>query len=65
MHGFDFFVTLDKNLRFQQNLEKYAIRFLLVLARNNKPQTIEPFIGIISSLLNEEASLDKITEVRG
>ena len=64
MHGFDFFVTLDKNLRFQQNLEKYAIRFLLVFARNNKPRTIEPFIGI-SNLCNEEASLAKITEVRG
>ncbi len=43
-NGFDIFVTLDKNLRNQQNLNKVDLKFILLLARDNKHQTLQPYI---------------------
>ncbi len=36
--GFDVFITLDKNLKYQQNLHKLDLKFILLLANNNKHQ---------------------------
>ena len=35
-NGFDFFITIDKNLRFQQNLNKFDITIFLLIAKNNR-----------------------------
>jgi predicted nuclease of predicted toxin-antitoxin system len=49
--GFDFFITLDKNLRHQQNLDRYSFKFILLVAYNNKHQTLQPLIKKIQGLL--------------
>lgn len=33
-NGFDFFVTVDKNLRFQQNLDRIELKIFLLIAVN-------------------------------
>jgi predicted nuclease of predicted toxin-antitoxin system len=43
-NGFDIFITLDKNLKDQQNLEKIQIKFIVLLAKDNKHQTLQPFV---------------------
>lgn len=50
-NGFDIFITLDKNLKDQQNLEKIQIKFIVLLAKDNKHQTLQPFVQRIKNIL--------------
>lgn len=52
-NDFEVFITLDKNLKSQQNLNKFPITFILLLARDNKHQTIQLFIKEIKNLLSK------------
>ena len=61
-NGFDFFITLDRNLKKQQNLERFNIKIILLLASNSKHQTLQPFIQKLKLLLAGE-SLQQFTEV--
>lgn len=62
LHGFDLFITLDKNLKNQQNLDKIGLKFIILMARNNKPETIQSFVIQIRNLL-QTGSLPKLTEL--
>lgn len=42
--GFDGFVTLDQNLRYQQNLKKYPVVIFLLKARDSKPATVQSLL---------------------
>jgi predicted nuclease of predicted toxin-antitoxin system len=42
--GFDIFITLDMNLKNQQNLGKVDLKFIVLLARDNKHNTLQPYI---------------------
>ena len=44
-NGFDIFITVDKNLRFQQNLDKFPISIFLLLVYNNRLETLQKCIG--------------------
>lgn len=60
---FNFFITLDKNLKNQQNLEKVGLKFIILHAINNKPQTIEAFGDKINEVIEDENAA-KISELR-
>ena len=62
LNGFDVLITLDKNLKNQQNLNKVDLKFIVLLARNNKPETIQPFVEKIKIVLND-SNLPKLTEL--
>ena len=38
--GFDYLITSDKNLQYQQNLDKYSIGFIVLNVPNNNYETI-------------------------
>src|SRR5215212_10775445 len=40
INGFDIFITLDKNLKNQQNLNKVDLKFIVLLAKDNKHETL-------------------------
>jgi len=61
-NGFDFFVTIDKNLRFQQNLDRIELKIFLLLAVNNRRETLQVLVGKIKDKI-KEGSLQKINEV--
>src|SRR5215210_4744553 len=61
-NGFDVLITLDRNLKDQQNLDKVGLKFIVLLAKNNKPETIQPFAEKIKILLND-SGLPKLTEL--
>ena len=44
---FDALVTSDKNIIFQQKVEKYSFRFIIVIARNNQYETLLPLVPMI------------------
>lgn len=49
LNGFDFFITVDKSLRYQQNLEKFDITIFLLLAVNNRRETLQMLVEKVKS----------------
>ncbi len=62
-NGFDIFITLDKNLKHQQNLNKFDLKFILLLTNDNKHQTIQPFIPKVKVLLQSGNDIPKFSEI--
>jgi len=42
--GFDFFVTIDRNLPYQQNLERLPITIFVLCAKDNRRDTLKALI---------------------
>ena len=61
-NGFDFFVTIDKNLRYQQNLDRIELKIFLLLAINNRRETLQALVEKIKGKI-KEGNLQKINEV--
>ncbi|WP_299290474.1 DUF5615 family PIN-like protein [uncultured Mucilaginibacter sp.] len=53
-NGFDIFITLDKNLKNQQNLNKVDLKFIVLLAKDNKHQTLQPYIEKVRLVLKSK-----------
>ncbi len=49
---FNFLLTLDKNIKYQQNLKKINIRIILINSKNSKLDTLKDFITQIKDTLN-------------
>ena len=62
-NSIDIFITMDKNLKNQHNLNKYPLKFIVLSAKNNKHQTVQPYITTIKRLLGNKKSLPKISIV--
>ena len=60
--GFDFFVTIDKNLRHQQNLEKFNITVFLLLAFDNRRETLQKLVEKIKDRIKNK-DFTKLTEI--
>jgi len=50
--GFDAFITIDKNLQYQQNISRYPIRLFILDAPDNKLNTLTPYVERLASLLS-------------
>ena len=62
-NGFDVVITLDKNLKNQQNLDKVSLKFIVLSAKNNKPESIQPFAEKVTAVLVKGSDLPKLTEL--
>jgi len=62
-NGFDVIITLDRNLKNQQNLDKVSLKFIVLLAINNKPETIKPFVELITVVLQNGSDMPKLTQL--
>ena len=60
---FDVFLTSDKNIEFQQNLADLPRAILVVVARSNRMQDMEPLVPKIRKALNHfpAKSLQKVS----
>jgi len=61
-NGFDLFVTIDKNLRYQQNLDRIELKIFLLLAINNRRETLQALVEKIKGRI-KEGGLQKINEI--
>ncbi|HLL73499.1 MAG TPA: DUF5615 family PIN-like protein [Pyrinomonadaceae bacterium] len=43
--AFDVFLTVDQNLKYQQNLKSFNIGIILLVARNNRLKTLLPLMA--------------------
>ncbi len=55
--GFDYLITSDKNLQYQQNLAKYQIGFIVLDVVNNNYETILPLVDEIKLVLLDKAKV--------
>jgi hypothetical protein len=51
-NDFDIFITVDRNLSFQQNLPKFDIAVLVLRARTNRLKDLIPLVPKILDALN-------------
>lgn len=51
--GFDYLLTSDKNLQYQQNLAKYSMSFIVLNVSNNNYETILPLVPKIKAVLTD------------
>ncbi len=49
---FDVFITVDRNLSFQQNLPKFNIAVLVIYAKSNRLADLQPFVPKILEVLS-------------
>ena len=50
---FDVLVTMDRNMQYQQTLSAYDLAVVLILARSNRRQDVEPVMPEVNRLLGE------------
>lgn len=56
-HGFEGFVTIDKNLQHQQNVSKFPLKIFILDALNNKIESLRPFIEKLKEILKKEVEV--------
>ncbi|RDC62917.1 hypothetical protein [Adhaeribacter pallidiroseus] len=61
-NGFDYFITIDKNLRHQQNLDRIELKIFLLLAVNNRRESLQVLVDKIKNKI-KEGNLQKINEI--
>lgn len=54
--GFDAFVTIDKNLQYQQNLDRFSVRLYVLNAPNNRLDTLQPFVENLVKIVNKSTA---------
>ena len=50
---FDVFVTVDRNLSYQQNLSRFSIGLIVLRSRSNRLADLQPFTQEINEILPE------------
>ena len=58
--SFDYLITSDKNLQYQQNLVKYSIGFIVLNVTDNNYETILPILEKIKQILHDEIKSELI-----
>ena len=61
--GIEFLLTADRNLRFQQNFEKYAVRIVVLRSFDNRLKTLAPNIAKIEGCISDSNAAEKIIEI--
>jgi len=54
--GFDAFITMDKNLQYQQNIKRFSIQIIILDALDSKYKTLQPLIFKVTKALNGKIS---------
>jgi predicted nuclease of predicted toxin-antitoxin system len=57
---FEVFLTVDQNLRYQQNLASSSLKFIVLVAANNQYDTLAPLIPQVNMALTKLAPGDVI-----
>jgi predicted nuclease of predicted toxin-antitoxin system len=59
---FDIFITFDKQIRYQQNLEKYPLLVIVLRAKSNSYRSLKPLVPQIRNILSQPLSVG-LTEI--
>ncbi len=53
-HKFDVFITLDKNLIYQQNLREINLKILVLRCKSSRNQTVQPVLDKAKEVLKRK-----------
>jgi hypothetical protein len=57
-------MTADRNLEYQQNLDQYNLRLIVLITYDNRYKTLKDKVPIIEEvLLNEESTEGKVIKI--
>lgn len=51
--SFDVLITTDQNLRYQQNLSRYELSVIVLIARTNRLEDLQPLVPELLDVLEE------------
>jgi hypothetical protein len=51
--GFEVLITMDRNLEYQQNVARAGLGLLVLIARDNRVETVVPLAGAILAALDQ------------
>ena len=57
---FEVFLTVDQNLRHQQNLASYSLKFIILVASNNRYDSLAPLLPQVKEALTKLAPGDAV-----
>lgn len=60
---FEFLLTADKNLRNQQNLDKYPVRLIVLRIFDNRFKTLIPYVSMIQETIINADDSEQIIEI--
>ena len=63
INNFDLFVTHDRNIKHQQNLFKFDFKFVILVAKNNRDENVQPLVEKLKVLI-QYPILEKVTEIK-
>ena len=52
---FQAFITIDQNLNYQQNISKFKIAIVLLIAKDNDLATLKPLLPQVRQILNSNS----------
>ena len=61
--GLTYLITADRNLRFQQNLDKYSVVVVVLATFDNRLKSLTPFIADIERAILTAQVTDKLIEI--
>lgn len=61
--GIEFLMTADRNLEYQQNLDKYDLRLIVLITYNNRYKTLKRKVSKIEEALLNNSSEEKIIRI--
>lgn len=61
-NGFDYFVTVDRNLGYQQNPDRFSITIFVLVGVNNKRETLQKLVDKIKIRI-KVGNLQKVNEI--
>ena len=62
--GVDFLMTADRNLEYQQNLDQYNLRLIVLITYDNRYKTLKDKVPIIEEvLLSKESTEGKVIKI--
>jgi len=62
--GFDIFITIDGNLRYQQNISNLSLSVFVLQAPDNRISSLEPLMSLIKYHLNSKFLQKGIIEIK-
>jgi len=61
--GINFLITGDRNLRYQQNLDKHLLQVVVLISYDNRYKTLKPWVPQIEEAMTGMQKEDKFIEV--
>lgn len=53
-NGFDIFITMDSNIKYQHKTINLPVTIFVLIAENNRDETVQPLINIVRKKLNSK-----------